>query len=151
MRMAAISIGSSILCYVAFLTLPDKRLVLLTLIPMLTIFNLFVAPTYALMQRLVPDDMRATVMAMIMLFYNFIGMGLGPQIVGIISDSLAPSVGADSLRYAMLIMSFMAVWAAYHLWRVSQTVEQDLLETTRGRRYPSAPQIAGQKPLPTVR
>ena len=33
---------------------------------------------------------------------NLIGMGLGPQAVGILSDWFAPEYGAESLRWALL-------------------------------------------------
>ena len=33
---------------------------------------------------------------------NLIGLGLGPLAIGVLSDALAPSYAAESLRYAML-------------------------------------------------
>jgi hypothetical protein len=53
-------------------------------------------------------------------------MGIGPLLVGMLSDSLMPLLGADSLRYAMLIMSFVALWAGCHFWMVGRTVQVDL-------------------------
>jgi hypothetical protein len=35
---------------------------------------------------------------------NLIGLGLGPLVVGIISDLLKPSLGVESLRWAMSIV-----------------------------------------------
>ena len=94
------------------------------------LLSAFLAPVYALMQRLVPDDMRATVLAMVMLLANLIGMGIGPQVVGALSDLLRPSAGADSLRYAMLTLSFVVIWAGYHFWSAAQTVAEDLACTS---------------------
>jgi len=51
-------------------------------------------------------------------------------VVGILSDLLMPLLGTDSLRYAMLIMSFVALWAGYHFWRVGRTVREDLAMVT---------------------
>ena len=48
------------------------------------------------------------------------------QVVGILSDLLMPIVGSDSLRYAMLTMSLVALWSAYHFWNVGRTVRADL-------------------------
>jgi MFS family permease len=126
MRFTAITVASLFPFYLAFLLLPEKHQALLVFIPLATVLSMFLGPTYALLQRLVPDEMRATVMAAVMLLTNLIGMGLGPQIVGILSDLFMPAVGDDSLRYAMLIMSLMTVWAGYHFWRVSQVVGDDL-------------------------
>lgn len=126
MRMSAVTVASLVPCFVAFLTLPQKHQALIALIPLMTVFTIFMGPTYALMQRLVADEMRATMMAVVMLLANLIGFGIGPQLVGILSDVLMPVVGSDSLRYAMLFMSFVALWSGYHFWRVGQTVTEDL-------------------------
>jgi hypothetical protein len=58
-------------------------------------------------------------------------MGLGPQFVGIASDVLLPAYGKDSLRYAMLMLSFVALWAAYHFWVVGKSVVEDLESVRR--------------------
>jgi MFS family permease len=88
--------------------------------------TVFAGPTFALMQRLVPDEMRARTLAIVLLLANLVGMGLGPLIVGMISDALRPSVGNDSLRYAMLAISCVAFWMAYQLMCVRRTVSDDL-------------------------
>jgi MFS family permease len=126
MNMSAVAVACSIIPYIAFLILPGEHAALLALIPKILIFNIFTGPTYALMQRLVADDLRATMMALVMLLANVIGMGIGPLTVGLLSDWLAPAVGTDSLRYAMLLMSFVALWAAVHFWKAGQSVGKDL-------------------------
>lgn len=126
MRLSATAVALLVPFFVAFLTLPQKHRALIALVPLVIVFNFFFAPTYALMQRLVTDDMRATTLAVVMLLANLIGMGVGPQVVGILSDALAPVLKGDSLRYAMLAMSFIALWAGYHFWRVGRTVKDDL-------------------------
>jgi hypothetical protein len=78
----------------------------------------------------VADEMRATALAVVMLLANLIGMGVGPQSVGILSDALAPTLGNDSLRYAMLAMSLVALWAAYHFWQVGRSAQDDLRRMT---------------------
>jgi len=126
MRMTAISFALLLPCFVAFLTLPQKQHALLALLPLTIVFNIFQGPAWALMQRLVPDDMRATIMAVTLLLMNLIGYAIGPQLVGILSDVLAPVVKTDSLRYAMLVTSLVALWSSYHFWRVGRTVPEDL-------------------------
>jgi hypothetical protein len=139
MRLSALMIASLVPCFALFLLLPRKYEALTAFIPLIMVFNCFFGPTFALLQRLVADDTRATTLAVVMLLANFIGMGIGPQMVGTLSDVLAPALGVDSLRYAMLIMSFTALWAAYHFWQVGNNVESDL--RTVGR--PFAPPILG--------
>jgi len=126
MRMSAVTVTLVVPCFVAFLTLPQKYYALIALIPMIITISFFVGPTYALMQRLVPDEIRATMMAVVLLLANLIGFGIGPQVVGIISDVLTPTLGSDALRYAMLMMSFLGLWSGYHFWAVGRTVKEDL-------------------------
>jgi predicted MFS family arabinose efflux permease len=126
MRLCAVMIASLAPCFTLFLLLPQKNQALIALVPLSVIFSLFVGPTFALMQRLVVDEMRATTLAVVMLLANLIGMGIGSQLVGILSDWLRPALGTNSLRYAMLAMSFVALWAAYHFWQVGQTIKEDL-------------------------
>jgi MFS family permease len=127
MRLSAIMIALVVPFFMLFLLLPRKHEALIALIPLSLVFSFFTGPTFALMQRLVVDEMRATTLAVTMLLANLIGMGIGPQIVGTLSDLLNPTFGSDSLRYAMLLTSFVALWAAYHFWQVGRTVREDLL------------------------
>jgi len=126
MRVCAASIALMVPCLAAFLLSPVKQLALIALVPFTFVLSFFSGPAYALMQRLVPEQMRATALALVMLLANLIGLGLGPQIVGVASDRLQPLLGDDSLRYAMLLLSFVALWSAWHFWRVGASVSGDL-------------------------
>lgn len=126
MRWSAATVGFALPCFAAFLALPQKHDALIALATLIVVLSIFLGPVYALLQRMAPDRMRATLMSVVMLFTNLIGMGLGPQIVGMLSDWLAPRFGSDSLRYAMLTLSFLAPWAAYHFWQVGRTLKEDL-------------------------
>jgi MFS transporter, Spinster family, sphingosine-1-phosphate transporter len=90
-------------------------------------------PLFATIQAVVPQEMRAVSIAVVFLFANLIGMGLGPLAAGLISDVLSPRAGAESLRYALLSLAPGYVWAAWHLWRASRTVIED---SAAGRREP---------------
>lgn len=126
LRLIAVMIALMLPFLFLFVTLPDKHHALLALIPMMVLWCAFAGPAFALLQRLTAEEIRATTLAVVMLLANLIGMGGGPQIVGILSDSWAPIFGSDSLRYAMLTMSLPALWSAWHFWRAGETVEQDL-------------------------
>jgi len=126
MRLNAVTIAAGLPGFALFLLLPQRHHALIALGLLVVVFSFFFGPTFALMQRLVLDEMRATAMAVVMLLANLIGMGIGPQVVGILSDLLMPGFGSDSLRYAMLIMSFVTLWAAYHFWLAGRTVREDL-------------------------
>jgi hypothetical protein len=126
LRMCALSVALTVPTYLFFLTTIHTDVALFTLIPLTLLLNFYVAPTYALMQRLVHDEVRATSIAIVMLLYNLIGMGVAPQIVGTLSDLFLPRWGMESLRYAMLSVSVVGLWAAYHLWRAGDTAQEDL-------------------------
>lgn len=126
MQLSAVTIASTVVFYVAFLLATDKHVALILLSLWFLALNMFVAPTYALLQRLVADNMRATTMATIMLLYNLIGMGAGPQIVGLLSDGLRPLLGTDSLRYAMFTVVLIMFWAARQFWQVGGSLQEDL-------------------------
>jgi predicted MFS family arabinose efflux permease len=126
MRLSALMIALVVPFFMLFLLLPQALPALVSLVPLSIAFGFFTGPTFALMQRLVPDDMRATTLAVTLLLTNLIGMGLGPQIVGNLSDALAPVLGRESLRYAMLLTSFVALWSAGHFWRAGEAVAEDL-------------------------
>jgi MFS family permease len=132
MRLSAISSAAIVPCLVLFLTLSGKEPALFALIPVSLVFSVFAGPSFALLQRLVTDDTRATTLAIVMLFANLIGMGVGPQLVGILSDMLRPPLGSESLRYSMLAMSSVALWAAYHFARAARTIKDDLSAITSG-------------------
>jgi MFS family permease len=86
------------------------------------------APLFATIQTLVPERARATAIAIVFLFANLIGMGLGPLVSGALSDALRPWLGDESLRYALLLLSPGYLWSGWHLWLGSRTVSEDLSE-----------------------
>ncbi|MBM0106517.1 MFS transporter [Steroidobacter sp. S1-65] len=83
-------------------------------------------PLFATIQTLVPQQMRAVSVALILLFANLIGMGLGPLAAGALSDALRPMFGEESLRYVLLLLCPGQLWVGWHLWRASLTVRQSL-------------------------
>ena len=85
-----------------------------------------VGPIFATTQTLMPQRMRAVSIAMIYLFANFIGMGLGPVAAGVLSDGFRHWVGEASLRYALLALCPGYFWAGWHLRRASKTVTRDV-------------------------
>jgi MFS family permease len=89
--------------------------------------GMYLGPTFAMTQTLVPPAMRATAAAILLFVINMIGLGLGPQGVGILSDLLAPQFGIDSLRYALLaiVVSF-AGWSVIHYLFAARSLRSDL-------------------------
>jgi len=76
--------------------------------------NCYLGPSLALIQTLSPVPMRAVASAITMFCLNLIGMGLGPLIVGLLSDALIPLFGDSSLKVALASFSLLGLWGAFH-------------------------------------
>jgi len=87
---------------------------------------LYLGPSLSMVQGLVPLRMRTVASAVLLFVINIIGLGIGPQMVGVLSDALHPSFGTESLRYALLLVGLVNVWAALHFWLASRTLVGDL-------------------------
>ena len=71
--------------------------------------SFWIAPSYAAVQNLVPQYWRTQASALMLLAINLLGMGLGPLLVGLLSDALI-GYGTESVRYALAIgVSFSVV------------------------------------------
>jgi MFS family permease len=78
--------------------------------------SFWIGPTFAAIQTLTPDHLRSQASALILLLVNLIGLGLGPVVVGVLSDLLAPEFGVESIRYAMLISLVTIVIGSILYW-----------------------------------
>lgn len=85
---------------------------------------LYLGPSLALVQGLVPLRMRTVASAILLFIINIIGLGLGPQTVGIASDVLTPRFANESLRYALLLVGLANVWAALHFYLAGRTLSR---------------------------
>lgn len=89
--------------------------------------NFYLATTLAQVQGLVTLRMRAVASALLLFIINIIGLGLGPQAAGILSDLLTPAVASESMRYSLLIVGAVILpWSALHFLLASRHIEQDL-------------------------
>jgi predicted MFS family arabinose efflux permease len=117
---------------------------------------LHTAPLQAVLQNMVAPRMRATAAFVFFFIVSMLGYGVGPTLLGLISDALArhsfavgsyaalcpggtPGQGAATalvdachaasaigIRGAMTIMSCLFFWAALHFWLAARTLRQDL-------------------------
>lgn len=71
--------------------------------------SMFLGPVISVSHSLVPASMRAFTSAILFLVINLVGLGFGPLLVGIVSDLLKPSLGVESLRWAMASTTIIAV------------------------------------------
>ncbi|MDX2143880.1 MAG: MFS transporter [Rhodospirillaceae bacterium] len=84
-------------------------------------------PIYAAtLQNLATVRMRGSFPAISLFVAGIIGLGIGPQMVGIASDLVRPFAGEESLRYAlMLVVPFFGSWAAIHFYLGGKHIPKD--------------------------
>jgi predicted MFS family arabinose efflux permease len=89
--------------------------------------QVYLGNTLATTHNLVGLKMRATSSAILFFILNIIGLGCGPFLVGLLSDQLSASHGADSLRLAMLyLLPAVMFWSACHFYFASKHLRKDL-------------------------
>jgi len=80
-------------------------------------------PTFAMVQTLSSVHARAVSSAVMMLCLNLIGLGLGPLLVGVLSDVLSTRYGDDALRVALAYFALVGLWGSLHFWLCGRALE----------------------------
>jgi MFS family permease len=93
---------------------------------MMFLAAVFFGPSFAMTQALAPLKMRSVATSLLLFVQTLIGYGLGPLMAGRISDWLNPTYGADSLRWALVVVGLVNIWAAVHYMLSARTVRADL-------------------------
>lgn len=75
--------------------------------------------------------MRATASAIMLFIVNIVGAGIGPLLVGALSDLFATDYGLQSIRYALLVAVGLGGLGAGLLIYSARFLEDDL-ERARG-------------------
>ena len=87
---------------------------------------LYFGPTLAMLHTLVKPEMRSLASAILLFINNIIGLGLGPLMIGVLSDYFSADYGARALPYAMVTSALLAFWASFHLWLAAGTLRADI-------------------------
>lgn len=138
------------LCVIAFLS-TDLRVASFAFLALNVCLALFQGPVYSINHSFVTSRMRATASAVLLVFIQIIGLGLGPLLIGILSDQLAaanypgedfvqecdagasPSpvcvaASAIGLRLALASCAIAILWGAFHHFMASRTLRDDVIE-----------------------
>ena len=100
---------------------------LLFLIVPITVMHMFLGPIIAMIQGLAGLRRRAMAAAFYLFLANLVSMGVGPLIVGMVSDYFNARYGNESLRYALLVIVFVTfIWSAIHFFLSTRTLREDL-------------------------
>lgn len=115
-----------------FLLLPQERYALLSYLPAVFFWNMYLGPMIAICHRLVAARMRAVTSAILFFIINFVGLGAGPLVVGRLSDMLAGTYGDLSLRYALLLCIVGNALSAILFFTGAQRLPGDLRRLNSG-------------------
>jgi predicted MFS family arabinose efflux permease len=119
LRVGALATLASLPFLYAFLYAPTAQLALAANLAGPFLGAMYLGPVFAMGQSLAPPHLRARSSAALLFVINLIGLGLGPWLAGALSDRLAPTQGAASIRTALAIVGLSYAWGAAHLWRAS--------------------------------
>ncbi len=88
-------------------------------------YKLHWGPHLALVQHVVPPELRAQAVAYAMFFANMLGLGLGPVLIGWISDLAMPRYGEQSLAVALTVSLLAFVLGAFWYIRALQPLRAE--------------------------
>jgi len=126
MWIPTISILVSIPFTLLILLSSHKYVVLFGVLMTRILWNFYLGPCIAMAHSMVGLKMRALTSAILFLFLNLIGLGLGPLIIGMISDFLNADYGNESLRWALSIGLIMNVLVIYLFWSSAKFIRSDI-------------------------
>jgi predicted MFS family arabinose efflux permease len=86
---------------------------------------LWLGPVTNAVQHLAPQRMRATASASFLLINNLIGLGVGPLLIGVVSDHLKGRYGVESLRYAAMGSTIFYLVAGGLALCAARTIRRD--------------------------
>ncbi len=85
-------------------------------------YSLSHAPGLAIVQTVVEPHRRAQAAAYVFFVANMLGLGVGPLLVGSLSDSFAADYGERSLNVALGVITFVLVGASAMYWRTAHAL-----------------------------
>ena len=123
--LALVGLPFSVGAYLA----TDATLAIILLAFPVSVGALYFGPTLAMLHTLVRPEMRSLASAILLFINNIIGLGLGPLMIGVLSDYFSTDYGARALPYAMVTSALLALWASVHLWLAASTLRADIENT----------------------
>ena len=124
-RMLAIAFMVAALIQFASLMVTENYPLFLGLTAASILFVAFYfAPTYAAVQSLSDPSGRSFAAAVTLFAVNGIGIATGAFFVGLLSDLYKSQAGDDSLRWALITMTFIKFGAVWHYYLAARAVDK---------------------------
>ena len=100
--------------------------------PLLLVGNgvniLWLGPVITAVQHLAPARMRSTASGSFLLINNLIGLGVGPLLIGRVSDALKSTYGADALRNAAIAGTAFYLLAGLLMFFAAKRLRDDWVD-----------------------
>jgi len=90
-----------------------------------TLVVMSVPALFASIYGIIHHSQRSMAIAVFGLAANLLGLGLGPVLIGSISDVLTPTFGDEALRYTLAGSVVFLAWAAVHILIGARTLKDD--------------------------
>lgn len=124
--LPAICIGTNVIFYSAGVLAPTWPVFVAFAVTALLFVGISGPCIYAAIYGVVGQRHRATGVAIMGLFVNFIGTGLGPIGIGLLSDHLTPALHNEALRYSLLSLGLIKIWSVCHFLLAAKALPDDL-------------------------
>lgn len=155
MTLPAVAVTTGAIGYCVLFSTSNLGLALFALFFSILGNQSFLGSGFALAQDLSPAPARSTASGLLMLIVGLVGFGVGPPIVGLISDLVASqelagsgltvtacahatasgicaAAQAHGLRIGLLAATLPMFWAALHFWFASKTMQRDVVPSGAG-------------------
>jgi MFS family permease len=114
--------------FVAGLLAPQAWMAWLLLLIPNALNILWIGPVVTAVQHLVPPALRATASASFLMINNLIGLGVGPMLIGGLSELFRERLGTEALRYAAVSVVGFYVLAAILMFFAIKRLTKDWVE-----------------------
>ena len=106
--------------------LPNKTVAVLMYFPSTILWTMNLGPLLAITHRMVTLRMRALASAILFFILNLIGLGLGPQTVGVLNDILDARFGDEAVRYSLLVVCVACLLSGVFAILAGKHLKKDL-------------------------
>jgi MFS family permease len=125
-RMLFTSLGA-VVCVVLWLVMLNTMWLPMILVPYFFLMGfalMWLGPAAADVQDVVGPQLRGLGVAVYFFIVNIIGYGLGPPLIGRLSDVFGVAQDPSQMRYALMVCPAACVVSALLLWRGSEAMRK---------------------------
>ena len=95
--------------------------------------NSYVGPLWAATSTVAPIGTRSIASSVMLFGQILLGLGLGPLLIGVMSDSIEAAYGQEALRYSLMIPVVAYLIGAFAYYMAGRTLEQDIAAANSAR------------------